>query len=710
MEPFEWLRIALFHSMSWPVAWLRITGVFLSIFWIFSTFVQLLAKPLSHRNDELAEHDSENSSAGLSIRGDEVPRPGHVDKEGESDSGLEDTTPTGHQSKLRLLGSSSAENGEEKEQVGAKECSEFRDDGDNLDKMKMLAQEPSCNHRSQVTHLPHEQWLPVGERSPGMPPGLGHSLSLQELFSASVPLHSPGLSSDLGPCEETSLHRLLQLWKSFSLGPLPAESYKQRRSRSVGYRTRASPQSTGPTIPQPFQMTIREAERQRWRRVQLSAGGKGSTSRIKELDFLDRDKYRRQFRAKPVPAQSQQLIYEAMCTEREERSRLGVQKRKEELMASVKLFSFVERDEMQKEERRKELRELFVLSNVSEKSSSKERKRGRSMESRSRRRSFKNEVSCSPDVRRSPDMMERKSECQAAAKTGTTRCQKSHLMFASEPTYHPRILPGMPRFTRLHRALQLDSGPRKQDMISVNIQTADGRQERTRSAKHLKACTQSFGGSVRPPSSVESFPPRINDSARLRQAAIRQRLDEQSWRAEASRVVNVQRRCRSRDVQRQVALSVHACDTHHSLSEVQPNKMHQLRQQDVQRRREYAAEMREMQKRVSGRPLLLESVTMKNAQAKAERCFLHTLRDVGLNAEFVTAMGQQENTLPTDEESAGKASELENKKRSGLTMQERERTEEDLHGDERANSLSSEDERGGTEYNNSDTDVSQQSM
>uniref|UniRef100_UPI00358FEF5A protein FAM161A-like n=1 Tax=Myxine glutinosa TaxID=7769 RepID=UPI00358FEF5A len=139
--------------------------------------------------------------------------------------------------------------------------------------------------------------------------------------------------------------------------------------------------------------------------------------------------------------------------------------------------------------------------------------------------------------------------------------------------------------------------------------------------------------------------------------------------------------------------------------------MRQLRQQDVQRRREYAAEMREMQKRVSGRPLLLESVTMKNAQAKAERCFLHTLRDVGLNAEFVTAKGQQEDTLSTDGESCGKALNLENKKRAGPTPQEHERTEGgNTEGDGRENSHSSEDEQGGADYDNSDTDVSQQSM
>uniref|UniRef100_A0A3Q2E9Y4 FAM161 centrosomal protein A n=1 Tax=Cyprinodon variegatus TaxID=28743 RepID=A0A3Q2E9Y4_CYPVA len=59
------------------------------------------------------------------------------------------------------------------------------------------------------------------------------------------------------------------------------------------------------------------------------------------------------------------------------------------------------------------------------------------------------------------------------------------------------------------------------------------------------------------------------------------------------------------------------------------------RKQDIQRKKEYRQEIKEMQERVKGRPLLLEQVTQRNARQAAEKHYIQTLQGCDVTEAFI---------------------------------------------------------------------------
>ncbi|NXX89226.1 F161B protein, partial [Centropus bengalensis] len=122
------------------------------------------------------------------------------------------------------------------------------------------------------------------------------------------------------------------------------QSFPKARLRP---KSASSPWIPSITIPQPFEMTLREARR----KSQL----------MQSYMFLELDKPRdkrqsqdeaecqKQFRAQPVPAHVFLPLYQEIMEQNEIRRQTATQKRKELLLSTQRPFSFLEKEEKKKE-------------------------------------------------------------------------------------------------------------------------------------------------------------------------------------------------------------------------------------------------------------------------------------------------------------------------------------------------------------------------
>lgn len=89
-----------------------------------------------------------------------------------------------------------------------------------------------------------------------------------------------------------------------------------------------------------------------------------------------------------------------------------------------------------------------------------------------------------------------------------------------------------------------------------------------------------------------------------------------------------------------VTLRAKAMDPHKSLEEVFKAKLKENRNNDRKRAKEYKKELEEMKKRIQTRPYLFEQVTKDLARKAAEQRYRDTLKQAGLDEDFVKNKGQ----------------------------------------------------------------------
>lgn len=102
------------------------------------------------------------------------------------------------------------------------------------------------------------------------------------------------------------------------------------------------------TVPKPFQMMLREAERRKHGIKTRSEIELENAELRRQLEDLT--ECQRKFRASPVPAHVHLPLYEELQEQKEERRR-STRKKEEQLRSSQKPFSFLERERLKKEQK-----------------------------------------------------------------------------------------------------------------------------------------------------------------------------------------------------------------------------------------------------------------------------------------------------------------------------------------------------------------------
>uniref|UniRef100_A0A3Q2TYW7 Protein FAM161A n=1 Tax=Fundulus heteroclitus TaxID=8078 RepID=A0A3Q2TYW7_FUNHE len=397
-----------------------------------------------------------------------------------------------------------------------------------------------------------------------------------------------------------SAHRM----SSSSLHSMPGE---QRRPRKRRERRKQEDWKPKGTVPKPFHMMLREAEKQKHGVKTRSEVELENAELRRQLEELT--ECQKQFRASPVPAHVHLPVYEELQEQR--RSARGREAQRHR--TAQKPFSFLERERLKKEQRQQQQQQqqsdqekvkpfkakpvpksVYVAASGEQ---MKEEQLYRSIKIQMRAEEMLRSASVPPSIpqinkdvpdfgasyRRFQKQLEKRKEVKP-----TTACEPFDLRTSQIPSHRERILAD----------IEKDQGsPRMLRWPHINPGAA-----RT---PNSSLCSSLSG-------SLELLPAKVTDATKRRHEAVRKALEQRKKAEEEEERWREKQREREKKLQRMVLKRAEANDPHLIKMSLGRRVFILHRKQDLQRKKEYRQEIREMRERVKGRPLLLEQVTQVN--------------------------------------------------------------------------------------------------
>ncbi|XP_032917830.1 protein FAM161B isoform X2 [Catharus ustulatus] len=472
---------------------------------------------------------------------------------------------------------------------------------------------------------------------------------------------------------EALSHTSGNIRQSSSLTDLTSDSTCDQQKPHLFPKPRLRPKSASSpwipsiTIPQPFQMTLREARKK--------------SELLKSYMFLELDKQRnkrqsqdeaecqKQFRAQPVPAHVFLPLYQEIMEQNEIRRQAATQKRKELLLSTQRPFSFLEKEEKKKEA----IRQKFLAAatpNESSKQKQASKKVPKSTYDSLLGDKLK-EAELYREIRiqmRAKDLLKSSvapidtSNCRREPQSRTsTRTKQERLGFLQDRSFSfkPRINPTVPDFEELYWAFQRKTLRRQEIKEPTRNKpfklrtSARQRQanEKIKDSQKLSKVSVQKSHSLPGLSSLSSntLPVHITDATRKRESAIRYAQDNKKEGDKEGIYWLEKQKMKCQAMQKSLNSRAKALDPHKSLEETQKEKSKQIRKNMQDRTKEYRKELEEMQLRVKNRPFLFEQVTKHDARQGAERRYRRTLQQVGLSEEFVRKKGKDATDLLEEE-------------------------------------------------------------
>ncbi|XP_068583345.1 protein FAM161A [Cebidichthys violaceus] len=461
------------------------------------------------------------------------------------------------------------------------------------------------------------------------------------------------------------------MWRDFKLSPhdhhtssssvrsLPADQKTRRKGKGKRRRERDDGElwKHRLTVPKPFQMTLREAERQTHRvktRAEIEQENAELRRQLEELTECQR-----KFRASPVPAHVHLPLYEELQEHKEERRRTR-EREDQHPRPSQKPFSFLERERLKKEQKQlspqqpsgqekikpfkakpvpkavyaaatgEQMKEEQLYRSIKIQMRAQEMLHSASMppsmlarrlsdrkktiederdDDFSHRPHVNTEV---PDFNASYRRFRRHLEKQKDVKPATA-CEPFELRTSRIPSHRERILADIEKE---------QSSPR----VTRWPYVSPGPPRRANSSR----CSSLSG-------SLEVLPTKVTDASKKREEAVRKVLEQRKKADEEEELWKERQKRREKKLQRVVLKRAEANDPHLALSQTHPTKLKEFRKQELQRKKEYQQEIKEMQQRVKGRPLLLEQVAQRNAKQAAEKRYTDALHRCDLTEEFISS-------------------------------------------------------------------------
>ncbi|XP_032765032.1 protein FAM161B [Rattus rattus] len=418
------------------------------------------------------------------------------------------------------------------------------------------------------------------------------------------------------------------------------------------------------TVPQPFHMTLREARKKaQW----LASPASFEQERLQaQKQGQEEAECHRQFRAQPVPAHVYLPLYQEIMERREARRRARIQQRKELLLSSVKPFSFLEKKEEQKEDTPQRDLAAVAQTKVPPKKATSRKIPKSILEPALGDKLQESELLRKIRIQmRAMDMLQMSSSpisasSNRAARTAT-RTQEEKLSFLqTEFVFQPRVNPEVPDYEGLYKAFQRRAAERRETREttrnkpfllrtanlchtprSCDAATAGGGRMRTQKSPQPTATplpsSRSLSGLAS--FSVNTLPVHITDATRKRESAVRMSLEKKDKSDMSIQWLEMHKKnCQA--MSKSVTLRAKAMDPHKSLEEVFKAKLKENRNNDRKRAKEYKKELEEMRRRIQTRPYLFEQVTKALARKEAEQRYRDTLRQAGLEEEFVRTKSQ----------------------------------------------------------------------
>uniref|UniRef100_A0A8D2B250 FAM161 centrosomal protein B n=1 Tax=Sciurus vulgaris TaxID=55149 RepID=A0A8D2B250_SCIVU len=447
-----------------------------------------------------------------------------------------------------------------------------------------------------------------------------------------------------------------------SLNSLPSGRPKALAQPSTGSEPPSQHRSVSSwassiTIPQPFRMTLREARKKaQW----LASPASFEQDRQQaQKQGQEEAECHRQFRAQPVPAHVYLPLYQEIMERSEARRQAGIQKRKELLLSTLRPFSFLEKEEQRKEAARQRDLAATVKSKVPQKKATRripksilEPALGDKLEEAELFRKIRIQMRALDMLRMASSPITSSSSRADSQPRTAARTQEKKLGFLqTDFGFQPRINPAVPDYEGLYQAFQRRAAKRRETREATHnqpflLRTANLR----RSPRSCDAATtRGRRGSPQPPAtpltrshslsglaslSTNTLPVHITDATRKRESAVRSSLEKKEKAEESIQWLEMhKKKCQA--MSKSVTLRAKAMDPHKSLEEVFKAKLKENRNNDRKRAKEYKKELEEMKKRIQTRPYLFEQVTKDLARKEAEQRYRDTLKQAGLEEDFV---------------------------------------------------------------------------
>uniref|UniRef100_A0A8C9LTT9 FAM161 centrosomal protein B n=1 Tax=Piliocolobus tephrosceles TaxID=591936 RepID=A0A8C9LTT9_9PRIM len=416
------------------------------------------------------------------------------------------------------------------------------------------------------------------------------------------------------------------------------------------------------TVPRPFRMTLREARKKaEW--LGSPASFEQERQRAQRQGEEEAECHR-QFRAQPVPAHVYLPLYQEIVERSEARRRAGIQKRKELLLSSLKPFSFLEKEEQLKEAARQRDLAATAEAKISKQKATRripksilEPALGEKLQEAELFRRIRIQM-------RALDMLQMASSPIAASSNRpnpqprtATRTQQEKLGFLhTNFGFQPRVNPMVPDYEGLYKAFQRKAAKRRETQEATRnkpflLRTSNLHHPQRPCGAATTGERPDFPQPPAPPLprsrslsglaslSANTLPVHITDATRKRESAVRSALEKKNKADESIQWLEVHKK-KSQAMSKSVTLRAKAMDPHKSLEEVFKAKLKENRNNDRKRAKEYKKELEEMKKRIQTRPYLFEQVAKDLAKKEAEQCYLDTLKQAGLEEDFVRNKGQ----------------------------------------------------------------------
>ncbi|XP_064503563.1 protein FAM161A [Pseudopipra pipra] len=458
---------------------------------------------------------------------------------------------------------------------------------------------------------------PTWDRSSYQPLNLHKSFSDSDLSDplgstisdvSDVELVFEGNGSEAGS-SSLAKQRIEKMWDGFSM-----EDYISRLPDSPPVsptcrKARKKPKEWSPkvTVPKPFQMTIREAQKKEQNvksksRIELE-------NHLLKKQLEEEAECQKKFRANPVPAAVFLPLYHDIVQRNEERRRSVKERSKLKLLASQKPFKFIERERQRSEIRKMQLRDISVPESPAKVFRAKPVPKcvySPDFNERLKEEELYREIRIRM---RAEEMLRNSSVPNSRLALKETKKTKKHKSTDPKQTAHkPRINSSIPDFERLYERFQK-------------------RLRQQRQVKDLTVCE--------PFNLLTSYIPSNKGKILKDIEEDEEKLKETRWPFASPR-----RKPQMRHSSENSQLLGAGKSKSPKNTESTRRRLQALRKDEKRRRQEYLQELQEMEERVKQRPLLFERVTQKNARIAAEKHYSKRLRALGINPEFVAKKGQ----------------------------------------------------------------------
>ncbi|NWX41605.1 F161A protein, partial [Steatornis caripensis] len=402
--------------------------------------------------------------------------------------------------------------------------------------------------------------------------------------------------------------RIEKMWDGFSVEDYISRTEHSLPSSPAFRMIRKKQKAWLPkvTVPEPFQMTIREA-RKKEQNVKSKSQIEIENNLLKK-QLEEEAECQKKFRANPVPAAVFLPLYDEIVQRNEERRRSVKERSKLKLLASQKPFTFIEREKKKNEVRKmrsgdhstpEKKTKLFKAKPVPKCVYSP------AVNDKLKEEELYREIRIRM---RAEELLRNSSLPNSRLALKDTGKKKHNCLEPKETEHKPKIKSYVPNFELLHQKLQKRLLQQKQ-------------------AKHLTVCEPFHLHTPHIPSNKGKILKDIREDE--------ERLKETRWPYASPR-----RKPQMRHSSANSHLSGSGESKSPKITESTRRRLQAIRNYEKQRMQEYLQELQEMEERVNQRPLLFERVAQKNARIAAEKRYSNRLRALGVSPEFLSKKGQ----------------------------------------------------------------------